>query len=146
MIECSCRKARISGIALSFVIRVLLRCWYKSHCSSRWRLDSIIPQMWHRILSCVISLRMYSVSLLPSHPMRILKMYLISFIMWLFNLKYICAFILYSLPPNSQKSFKVGNSLFMIVLCFAFHNIFLLIYFFTIPFHFVMSLSQCSYT
>ena len=107
-------------------------------------LVSTVPHQWHSVCSWVINLRRCSVSLFPSHPILILKMYLISLIIWLFSLKYFYAFILYSLPPSSQNSFKVGNSLLMIVLCLACHRIFLLIWWLTNVFHFVNSLPLCT--
>ena len=108
----------------------------------RWCLVSVIPHQWHSVCSCEINLRVCSISLLPSHPIRILKIYLISFIMWLFSLKYFWAFTWYSSPPSFQNSFSVGNSLLIIVLCLALLSIFLLICFLTSYFHFDRSLLQ----
>ena len=62
---------------------------------------------------------MKSVSLLPSQPVLNLKMYLISFILYLFNFMYIYVLAV-QLLPSSQNNLRVGNSLFTMVLFFAF--------------------------
>ena len=121
----------------------LLRCRYNSHYSMICYLDSKVPHQWQFICSYVISFRSLRVSLLPSHPMRILNMYLISLIICLFSLKYFWAFIQYSFLPNSQNSLRVGNSFSTIVLYLACYRMFLFICFFTIYFHLFRSLLQC---
>ena len=122
---------------------LLLGCLYSSQSSIICFLVSIVPHQWHVNSSSVISFLMNSVSLLPSHPILSLKMYLISSIMYLFSLMYSYVLMAYLFPPSSQKSFSVGNSLLIIVLYLAFLIISWFRAFLTSWFHFLRSFSHC---
>ena len=106
-----------------YAFNLLLGCLYSSHSSMMCFLVSNVPHQWHVNSSSVISFLINKVSLLPSHPILSLKMYLISSIRYLFSLMYSWVLTAYLFSPNSQKSFNVGNSLLTIVLYLAFRII-----------------------
>ena len=91
---------------------------YMTHDSIMCYLVSSTPHAWQ--LSCPSSKRCRrdSVSLEPSHPVLILKMYLISCTLCLLVLMYVYVVCLYPIA-NSQNSFIVGNSLSVYVLFLA---------------------------
>ena len=84
---------------------------YIMHSSIICCLVSGLSHLWQFTFCGYISFLVTSVSRDPSQPILILNMYRISFTLCLFNLIYSYAFTLYDLPPSSQNSFNVGNSL-----------------------------------
>ena len=74
-------------------------------------LVSGVSHLWQFTCSGRNNFLISNVPLDPSHPILILNIYLISFILCLFNLMYFYAVTLYFLYPSSQNSFNVGNSL-----------------------------------
>ena len=120
---------------LNFLISFLVD-YINSHCSSMCCLLSIIPHQWQYISSWRIKFLVYNVSLLPSHPILILKIYLISLTQCLFSLMYSCVLTWYLFCPSSQKSLSIGNSFCIYVLCLALRRISLLMMLLTIYCHF----------
>ena len=84
---------------------------YITHSSIICYLVSGLSHLWQFIFYGYMSFLVTSVSRDPSQPILNLNIYRISFTLCLFNLMYSCAFTLYSLPPSSQNSFNVENSL-----------------------------------
>ena len=115
----------------SFLLDVL----HISQLSSICYLVSATPHLWQFICCASISFLVCNVSLDPSHPILILNIYLISFILCLFVLIYSYALASYLSPPNSQNSIKVGNSFYIYVLSRAFLMISLFIAYLTILYH-----------
>ena len=126
-------------ISLSSFLLCLL---YISQLSNMCCFASISPHLWQLIYCASINFLICNVSLDPSHPILILNIYLISLILCLFVLIYSCALTSYFSSPNSQNSFKVGNSFCIQVLLRAFLMISLLIYYLMIPCHFSQLFSQ----
>ena len=120
-----------SCVPVMILTNFLLCLLYISQFSKMWDRVSSTPHLWQFICCRSISFLMCSVSLEPSHPILILNMYLISLTLCLFVLMYTYVLGSYSWPPNSQKSFNVGNSFCICVLFRAFLIISLFSAFFT---------------
>ena len=120
--------SRVPVIVLTSFLLCLL---YISQFSKMCARVSSTPHLWQFSCCSSISFLMCRVSLEPSHPILILNMYLISLTLCLFNLMYIYVLGWYFWPPNSQKSFSVGNSFYIYVLLRAFLIISLFSAFFT---------------
>ena len=145
-----CSNDNPSAVSWNFLDRCMillsfcLPCSYITHPSIICYLVSGVPHLWQLILSGCMSFLITNVSLDPSQPILILNMYLISFTLCLFNLMYSYALTLYSLSPNSQNNFSVGNSLSIYVLVRAPLTISQLMFVFTILYHCEYQLLQWS--